>query len=379
MDTLTLNYKTRKGKYMNLETTNKYKELILNNTPLIDVRAPIEFEKGAFPGAINLPIMDDSERHVIGIKYKEDGNKEAVKLGHALVSGINKEKKITAWTDYIKANPDAVIYCFRGGQRSQISQDWIQEALGRDILRIEGGFKALRNYILDFFDLETFPFKGIRLGGRTGSGKTILLQDIQNMIDLEGIANHRGSSFGNRVKPQPSQINFEHKLAYDLIQKQAKGYEYLIFEDEGRHVGKCFLPPNLTNYLSTTPLIVLEVTMKERVDNIFHEYITLSQENHIAEYGDQGISKWLDYILSSVDRTKKRLGAVLHNEIRESIITGNKLYLKSGDPTLHQQWIQSFLEKYYDPMYDYQLENNDLHIQFKGNFNEIKEYLKDYK
>jgi tRNA 2-selenouridine synthase len=104
-----------------LPLSDDFKSIVLNRTPLIDVRAPVEFANGAFPDAVNLPLMNDEERHLIGIRYKEEGNAAAVKLGHELVSGEIKEARIRAWSDLMASKPDAMLYCFRGGQRSKIS------------------------------------------------------------------------------------------------------------------------------------------------------------------------------------------------------------------------------------------------------------------
>ncbi|MGG7057320.1 hypothetical protein ACQPUZ_03405 [Clostridium tertium] len=117
----------------------------MNNTPLIDVRAPIEYGKGAFINSINIPILNNEERHIIGICYKEKGNEEATKLGYKIVSGSIKEQRITAWINYIKSNENAMLYCFRGGSRSRIAQECIIESLKKDILRLGGDrFKKLK-------------------------------------------------------------------------------------------------------------------------------------------------------------------------------------------------------------------------------------------
>ena len=169
-----------------------------------------------------------------------------------------------------KINPEAVLYCFRGGQRSKISQEWMNES-SCNIVRLKGGYKAFRNYLMNELDAAPKNFKAIILGGRTGSGKTILLNKIQNSIDLEGLANHRGSAFGRKISLQPAQINFENNLAYELIQKLDKGSAHLLFEDEGKHIGSIYLPKNFANYLSTAPLIVLETSFEERVEISFVE------------------------------------------------------------------------------------------------------------
>jgi tRNA 2-selenouridine synthase len=202
--------------------SSDFRSIVLNDTPLIDVRAPVEFTKGAFPHAVNLPLMNDEERHLVGTRYKEEGNTEAVKLGHMLVSGALKEERIAAWLTFIASNPKAMLYCFRGGQRSQISQEWITQS-SREIVRLKGGYKAFRNYLMEETERSVEHFQPIVLGGRTGSGKTILLNKIANTIDLEKLANHRGSSFGRDILSQPTQIDFENSLAYALIQKLEAG------------------------------------------------------------------------------------------------------------------------------------------------------------
>ena len=197
---------------MKYPVINDFKKIVLENLPLIDVRAPIEYEKGAFLNSFNLPILDNEERHIIGICYKEKGNEEATKLGYKLVSGKVKEDRLNSWIEFIKSNPSTMLYCFRGGSRSRIAQEWITDALGKEIYRLEGGYKAFRNYLISSLSIENQNYKPIVLTGFTGSGKTIVLKEIENSIDLEGIANHRGSSFGAHANPQPTQINFENNL-----------------------------------------------------------------------------------------------------------------------------------------------------------------------
>jgi tRNA 2-selenouridine synthase len=263
----------------NSSQSSDFKSLVLSNTPLIDVRAPIEFKKGSFPNAVNLPLINDEERHLIGIKYKKSGNKEAITLGHKLVSGEVKQNRIKAWLDFIKKNPDVVLYCFRGGQRSKIAQEWIREYIP-NIARLKGGYKAFRNYLMNEIDNSPKYFKPIILGGHTGSGKTILLNKIQNSIDLEGLANHRGSTFGKKITAQPAQIDFENSLAYELIEKVNKGFSHLLFEDEGNYIGSLYIPKNFAQYLSKASIIVLETPFEERINITFDEYILKAQINY---------------------------------------------------------------------------------------------------
>ncbi len=361
---------------MELTTTNDFKKIVLNQTPLIDVRAPIEYEKGTFPGAVNIPLMDDEQRHLIGIRYKEAGNEKAVELGHELVSGTDKESKIAAWTSFIEDHPETIIFCFRGGQRSRISQEWIQEALGREVQRIEGGYKAFRHYLLDELNPKHQNFQPIRLGGHTGSGKTILLGKLDFSVDLEGIANHRGSSFGNQITPQPSQINFENQLAYKLIQLQDQGYTHLVFEDEGKNIGRCFVPKDFSLYYRQSPLVVIKVPVEERARIILQEYVIDSQKAHRDYYGDHdGLNLWLDYIIGSINKAKRRLGGDRHVNMLHMVKEAFTKQIADQNPDHHLPWIHDFLVNYYDPMYEYQLSNNQEHVVFQGSTDEVYDYL----
>ncbi len=349
--------------------SNDFKSIVLNSTPLIDVRAPVEFEKGSFPHAVNLPIINDKERHEIGTCYKKHGNSEAVKLGHKLVGGLVKEERVKAWSDFIKANSDAKLFCFRGGQRSKISQEWLKHA-GDDILRFKGGYKAFRNYLITEIEESCTSFKPIILGGRTGSGKTILLKTLENSIDLEGLANHRGSSFGQKNTPQPSQVNFENDMAYDLIQKLDKGLKYLVFEDEGNRIGSVFIPKIFADYLSDAPLIILETPVKQRVEITFDEYVVEAQKMY-----DNNLDKWSDEILGAMNRIKKRLGSQRHKEVCDIFENAFEEQTQRNALEGHKEWIEFLLREYYDPMYDYQIQKRSEQVEFRGSSEEIVEYL----
>jgi len=371
-------YLKYKGDKLSMSIYNNFQKIVIKECPLIDVRAPIEFEKGAFINTINLPIMSDKERHLVGICYKEKGNEEATILGHQLVSGEIKRGRINAWTNYLEKHPDSVIYCFRGGQRSQIAQKWIQESAGKEIMRLEGGYKAFRNYLLSELEPSQQKSKPILLGGCTGSGKTLLLKKLENAIDLEGIANHRGSSFGKKITPQPSPINFENNLAYALIQHKYKGYQYMVLEDEGKHVGARFLPNPLAAYFNTGDLVILKVPFEKRVKITMDEYVYESQEKHITAYGEEeGLIEWASYIETSLVNIQKRLGK---QECRKVIDVFKQAYhhqLNTGTLTQHNNWIEMLLRDYYDPMYQYQIEKTTHNIIFEGNTAEVLNFLKD--
>lgn len=357
--------------------TNDFNKIVTEDIPLIDVRAPIEFEKGAFLNSVNLPLMNDLERHLVGICYTEKGNEEAVKLGHQLVSGDIRRTRIEGWASFLEKHPDSMIYCFRGGQRSQISQQWIYEATGKEVTRLEGGYKAFRTYLINALEPSFLKSKPIVLGGYTGSGKTLLLQQVESAIDLESIACHRGSAFGQLIQPQPTQINFENNLAYAMIKHQNRGYSHMIFEDESRNIGKNYIPQPLYNHIKSGPLVVLDIPLEERVQIIVNEYVNLSQDRYIEQYGhDTGLSEWCHSLSESITRIKKRLGGELYPRILGSFEKAYENQLCTGSYDLHSNWVTPLLQEYYDPMYRYSLEVNAHRIIFKGDSNAVLMCLK---
>ena len=358
-----------------LPLTDDFRQIVLNNTPLIDVRAPVEFAKGAFPHAVNLPLMEDEERRLVGICYKEKGNAAAVELGHQLVSGEIKKARIEAWLAFMHAHPDALLYCFRGGQRSQIAQEWIAQS-GEVITRLKGGYKAFRNYLMTQTEMSVERFKPIILGGRTGSGKTLLIETLDGAIDLERLANHRGSSFGRHTTPQPTQIAFEDALAYDLIQKLEAGHKHLVFEDEGRNIGRLYLPQTFSDHLAAGALVILETPMHERVEITFAEYVLEEQQGFEAAFGKaEGLQQWREAILGAMNRIRKRLGGLRHKALVDMFEVACAEQERSGVADAHRYWVEYLLSEYYDPMYDYQIAKRQEQIVFRGNRDAVEAFL----
>ncbi len=353
------------------EFYDDFKSIVLNKTPLLDVRAPVEFQSGAFVNACNLPIMNDEERRLVGICYKNEGNAKAIELGHKLVSGDVKEQRVREWCDFIDANPGALLYCFRGGQRSKISQQWIKES-GREISRLKGGYKAFRNYLLRELEEVSSHFSPIVLGGRTGSGKTIVLQKMSNAVDLEALANHRGSSFGQKVTSQPSQINFDNNLAYELIAKREEGHKTFVFEDEGKHVGSVFMPESLVASMANAPLVILERPLEERIAITLDEYVIEAQR----AYADAGFEEgWEQNIQNSIKRIQRRLGNQRYEYVNALFEEAFKKQKEDGLLEAHEGWIEYLLREYYDPMYDYQIQKREERVVFRGNEKEVLEYI----
>lgn len=361
---------------MNLDdfpSLTSLEDILINDTPMLDVRAPVEFKQGAFPQSVNLPLMSDADREAIGIRYKQAGQEEAIKLGAERVKGKVKADRVQAWADFFEDNPDAVLYCFRGGLRSKITQLWIYEATGKIIPRVEGGYKALRRLLIDSIETSMQQIEPVVLSGRTGSGKTRLLYEIKSMVDLEGLANHRGSAFGRNATPQPTPISFESSLAIALLKHIKAGRTRLVFEDESRNIGSLHLPAEFFTCLKSAEIVVLTATDEERVSISTQEYIT-DMENAWDKLGGS-FDDFADYLLSSLERIKKRLGGERYQAAKASMEQALSMHRETGDKSGYKAIITHILHDYYDPMYDYQLGNKQDRVVFSGDKQAVIAFL----
>ena len=353
------------------------RSILLNDIPLMDVRAPVEFAQGAFPYAVNSPLMNDDERHEVGIRYQQKGQDAAIKLGNQLVNGKIKEQRIAQWQAFAKEHPDGYLYCFRGGLRSRTTQQWLKES-GVDLPLINGGYKAMRRFLLDELEQSIAESQFVILGGRTGTGKTWLLKELNGAIDLEGFAHHRGSSFGRFPDGQPSQIDFENHLSIALMKCRARGMKQFWLEDEGRMIGRISLPQSLQQKMKRSNLVVLEeeiqyrinITLKDYVIDLERYYQAYSNEQPDNEDGD-AFHLFSNYLLDSLQRIQKRLGGERYKKIRQQMCAALEEHQASGQVDLHRLWIESLLTLYYDPMYDYQLEKKPNKVIFRGNSHQI--------
>ncbi|MCE2407226.1 MAG: tRNA 2-selenouridine(34) synthase MnmH [Pseudomonadales bacterium] len=328
--------------------------ILRDNTPVLDVRAPVEYARGSLPNSVNVPLLTDNERAEVGIRYKQSGNESAVALGYDLVKGSTKHQRIEAWSRFIQSHPDALVTCWRGGQRSAIAQQWLAD-IGVEVPRIAGGFKAVRQCSLDVFE-QSGSRRWIVIAGSTGVGKTLLLNDYRESVDLEAIAHHRGSAFGQLDTPQPVPISFELALAQRLLQTQC--FPTCLIEDESRTIGRLALPNALFEAMQTAPIVVLEAPFEERVTLTYHQYVHDANPSNLT---------------AALGRIQKRLGferySVLENQLNQAIETKSE--------SRHLIWIANLLNWYYDPMYEYQLSRKRARIVFRGNAESIREYLAD--
>lgn len=364
-----------------------FRAIIRNNTPLMDVRAPIEFEKGAFNQSINLPLMNDGERAAVGTCYKKSGQAAAITLGNELVAGESKAKRLAQWKNFAEENPQGYLYCFRGGLRSQTVQRWLKES-GINYPLLTGGYKALRQFLLN--ELEQLALHPLTiLAGNTGSGKTPFLAHCVNSLDLEGAAGHRGSSFGGFVTAQSNQINFENKLAEQYISGNFSLDQRLILEDEGRLIGSVHLPESLRQAMTLAPIVVIEESLDYRLEQIYQEYIIKMTAQYQATYGvEQGFTAFSEYLEQGLFKVRKRLGSQRYAELKaiqsRALIAQQSAQHKSGQQQAdlvrqHLDWLKPLLSEYYDPMYQYQLGLKAERVVFRGNNAQCLAFLHDNK
>ncbi len=338
-----------------LPLEDDYAAILRSSRPLIDVRAPAEFAKGAVPGAVNLPLLDDDERAAVGIAYKRRGQRAAVELGHRLVGGEVRRARIDAWRAFAASRPDALIYCWRGGMRSAIAQTWLQES-GVTLGRVVGGFKALRRFCLDTIDEASAKRRLILVGGRTGTGKTRVVQKAENHVDLEGLANHRGSAFGGFTTPQPPPVAFENALAVKLLRLPPQAT--VVLEDESRTIGRLAIPEALFATMQRSPIALLEAPLAERIDNVYREYVAQADNPR-------------EPLLAALDRIQRRLGGIRHGEISALM----RAAFDADSAAAHRRWIGRLLTDYYDPMYDYQLAAKAERVLMRGDAGAVAAFV----
>jgi tRNA 2-selenouridine synthase len=351
-----------------------YQHILTSALPLIDLRAPVEYHRGSFPNATNLPLLTDAERALVGTCYKQSGQAEAIALGHELVCGQVKASRLAQWQSFIEQNPEGYLFCFRGGLRSQTVQRWLQEA-GINYPLIQGGYKEMRSFLMQQTLEISKRIPLYLLSGFTGVGKTICLTPLTNNIDLEGLANHRGSSFGRTLTPQPTQINFENNLAIKLLKLAQRDAQYIVLEDESQLIGSRCVPLEMHQVMQNSPLIILEATLEQRTENIYQEYIiqrlTMSDQHGITE----PIETLHRYLSDALIGIRRRLGDEGFRDIQQLINEAVQSQLNGSGHDKHRVWISRLLELYYDPMYRYQLAKKQQRVIFSGNVSAVTEYI----
>ena len=321
--------------------------------PVIDVRSPGEYNHAQIPGAYSLPLFNDEERKIVGTTYKQQSREAAIKRGLDFF-GMKMKKMVEDVEAIISNRQQAInkdqmpiahcvlIHCWRGGMRSA-AVAWLLDMYGFKIFTLAGGYKAFRKWVLKQFD-EEYSLK--ILGGYTGSGKTLILQELKrkgySVIDLENLANHKGSAFGAiGEKPQPTQEMFENLLALKLNKAGSKKNEVreaneinltsyslphtspIWLEDESQRIGKLIIPNSFWEKMRTSHVYFLDIPFEERLNYL------------VATYGNFDKEK----LTEAIERIQKRLGG-LETKNAISFLSENNI-----------RECFSILLKYYDKLY----------------------------
>jgi tRNA 2-selenouridine synthase len=306
------------------------KEFLESPGVILDVRSPSEYLHGHIPGAINLPLFTNTERAQVGTTYKQIGKQQAIDLGLKIVGP--KLHDFVEKARHHAPNGKVKVHCWRGGMRSS-SMAWLLQTAGMSTTTLPGGYKTFRTWALSI--LKT-PLKLQVIGGFTGSGKTEILTALEKngeqVLDLEAIANHRGSSYG-MISSQPTDEQFVNDLAVKWASFNPA--RPLWIEDESRLIGKCFLPADIYHQMRAAPLFLIERSLPERIEFLLKEYCQCAP----------------DILVKATERLSKRLGSLRTKSIIEFIQTGNFI-----------EAIQLVLQ-YYDRTYHYGIELRKQAIQ----------------
>ncbi|MEL6923016.1 MAG: tRNA 2-selenouridine(34) synthase MnmH [Bacteroidota bacterium] len=295
---------------------------------MFDVRTPAEYVKGHIPAALNLPLFSNEERVVIGTIYKQSSPEKAMLKGLEFVGP--KMRYFVETAAEMADGKTMAVHCWRGGKRSQ-SMAWLLNMSGHDVVTLRGGYKTYRNYVLRQFAER--PLKIVVLGGRTGCGKTRILHALreagEQVIDLEGIANHKGSAFGwIGEQHQPTVEHFEN-LLFEAF-RQIDPNRRVWVENESKGVGRCYVPDGFWMQMKNAPLINIEFPFAERLDHLVEVYCNESVED----------------LFTSFQKIKKRLGGQ---------------NLKEAEAALHERDFKTagaIALRYYDKTYQYNLEKS---------------------
>ncbi|SIT10460.1 tRNA 2-selenouridine synthase [Roseivivax lentus] len=293
---------------------------------VIDVRSPAEFAEDHLPGAINLPVLDDAERARVGTIYKQDSPFRARKIGAALVFK-NAARHIEGPLADRAGGWQPLVYCWRGGQRSG-SMAWMLREIGWRADTIDGGYKTYRRLVTGMLYDAPLDLRLVQLGGYTGTAKTDLLAVLKRrgvqVIDLEGLARHRGSLLGARPGGQPSQKAFESALAQDILQLDPA--RPVVVEAESSKIGELILPPSLWAAMKDAPWIEVEAPIEARTAYL------------VDAYAD---------ILADADRLRAKLAPLRRHRGHALVDDWNDRIARGDKPGL----VESLMRDHYDPAY----------------------------
>jgi tRNA 2-selenouridine synthase len=315
--------------------------------PVVDVRSPGEFLEGHIKDAFNIPLLNNEERVAVGTDYKQKGRAEAIKTGFRLVGPRLLE--IVNEAERVAQGKEILVHCWRGGMRSANFCQFVAMA-GIKSYSLEGGYKSYRHAAIESYKQ---PFKFILLTGFTGSGKSeilrLLKEEGEQILDLEGLANHKGSAFGGLLMPpQPTTEQFQNNLFEDILQLDTS--KRIWVEDESIAIGKIFIPQYFWLRMTESPLVQMKVEKEVRVGRLVTEYGASDREE----------------FLKMMERVTKKLGGQNFKAAKEKLLAGDMA------STI------DLLLTYYDKAYMTSIERRKERVQFDLSWNgkEPQQYAK---
>lgn len=353
-----------------MESITYLETLAKDSLIYVDVRSPQEFAESTIPGAVNIPVFDNEERDELGTVYAQESQMQARILGMELLAPklprlVKEIKALTKEYKYV------VLFCARGGLRSE-SIGVITELVGVKLYKLDGGYKAYRNFILNQLEDYELQSKLLVVHGNTGVGKTDLLYSLQEeevpIIDLEGLANHRGSAFGSIGLGEPTNQKQFDSLLWNRLE-ELSGAEVIAVEAESNRIGMSVLPDFFLQAMDEGLHVLLESSLDARVDRIYEEYATSYEKKPDA---------FIDRCLESLTAIKKHI-------IKKIGKQGYKKLIRLSKAGELKKTIKILLTEYYDPLYEYsQCQHDSFDLQIESDdltkvTGRISDFIADYQ
>ncbi|MFD1037368.1 tRNA 2-selenouridine(34) synthase MnmH [Virgibacillus byunsanensis] len=319
---------------------------------VVDVRSPSEFKNSTIPGSINIPFFSDEERAEVGTIYKQVSKQAAKDRGLEIVSA----KLPNFVREFANLDGKKAVFCWRGGMRSRTSAT-VLALMGIKVFRLDGGFRSYRNWVVDTLETTELKPDAFVLNGYTGSGKTAILHRLREenypVLDFEGMANHRGSIFGQIGLEPHNQKTFDALLIENM--QHLKHSPYVLMEGESRRIGKVIIPDFILDKKENGTQLFIDIPIEERVTQILDEYQPWNHEQACFE---------------AFRRIRRRIHTPISNQIDADLKAGN-----------YDSAVRLLLEHYYDPLYDHSIEQipEDKKITIKAStVDKAVELLRDY-
>lgn len=310
----------------------------IKNKIIVDTRTPKEFDKWRIPKAINIPILSNEERAIVGTLYKKVSKEAAIKKGEEIVF---REEDVLLKKYLPHKEKNIIVYCWRGGMRSGRICEWLVQKGFKNVFQLKGGIKEHRRMVREELEKYTFKQQLITIWGKTGCGKTKLLRQLPNALDLEGLAQHRSSVYGAVGLKPASQKNFEAQLLKRI--KELEWYEKIYTEGESQRIGNVLIPTKIYKQIKKATAYLMTAKIENRVAVTKEEYFSKKQDNELA------LIRATESITSKIGKKKvaQLLGLLAKHD--------------------YDTFIKILLEEYYDPLYAHTIDGKkyvrEIHLE----------------